>query len=706
MNVFIYALTGMLTLVIAARTLRRDPTQPLRLAFARLAMAIAGVWLCFCAYLLLDTDLLRLLRGAIAIAVPFYFRAFLDALLGAERRPEELPGPLRSPALPWGFLLVYLGLSLTARQWDILWLARGTEVGLGTVLLGLLCVEALRLLRLASVQELPLEQGRLRNLLVLMGVPVILLGIEAIGRFQAGPIEHNLDLLYRAVQLQGVAPPTSAILATVSIYILSQAVSRQRMLDLDELILVVSRGLTQVGNIGAAAAALGAVTLIQVGPSMPGHSSFQAILAVLLGLLALDPVRGWLEGHALEWLDRRGQRLREAMQQVDAGLARVISTDGLADELLGRLVGSGRIRSASLYLWEGERGSYRLNNRRGEGEGGQLERLAGEPLRAVLPRRNALVRPWLEVERRHFPNQMEEANGILRILDGMRADAALPLRTGETLLGWLVLSDGDGGGFSVEEMRRLEALTGRVSIILENLHDFERLKEMHRLAALGTMAAGLAHEIRNPLAGIKGAAQYLQTDDGPPDGEMVQVIVDEVDRLNGVVTQFLDYARPLQLNLEPVRLDQLIAQVASLLRAQGLGEVRWEEDILEDLPTISVDAPRLKQVLLNLCQNAVQAIKGDGTLRIRVRSGRFQNPQLWDHRCLELAVEDSGPGIQPSDLDQIFVPFFTTRADGTGLGLPICQRIVQAHRGELDVQTTVGKGSVFTVRLPLENSDF
>jgi signal transduction histidine kinase len=373
--------------------------------------------------------------------------------------------------------------------------------------------------------------------------------------------------------------------------------------------------------------------------------------------------------------------------------------EGLAGELLGRLVSSGRIATAMLYVWDEERNIFRLIAQKGK-EPSSLTRMAGEPLREAVPALGVFVRPWLELERQHHPKQ-ERAAGLLVALDGLKADAVLPLRVGQTILGWLVLSDGDGGGFSVEEIHRLERLAARATILLENLHDFERLKEMHRLAALGTMAAGLAHEIRNPLAGIKGAAQYLQAEEGPPDREMVQVIVDEADRLNVVVSQFLDYARPLSLQLEPLRLEGLIAQVANLFRAQGLMDVVWKEDLTADLPLVPADAPRLKQVLLNLCQNAVQAMRGGGTLTLRTRLGRLRDPQRGEQPCVELSVEDSGCGISKEDLEQLFIPFFTTRPDGTGLGLPICQRIVQAHHGELDVHTEIGKGSTFILRLPL-----
>lgn len=701
MNFFIYGLAALFTLLLAVRTIQRDPDDVLHRSFARLALALGVAWMAFCLFLLFDAEVFRLVRGICSAWVPFLLSDFLTALLGAERRQYRLPGPLANPVVPWLVVVIYLGgeglaLWLGSPVW-----AHAVEIGLGSVVVGVLLLEGFQLAQLQAILGLPLEQARLRNLLVLLLLPAISIGLEALGRAPIAGGEPSLDVFFRAVKLQGVVPPIGALLATVSVYILSRAVMKQRMLDLDELMQAVSRGVQQVGNVGAGAATLGAVTLVQVGPSMPGHSSFQGVLALLLGLLALDPVRVWIEAQAMEWLDQRGQRLREAVQRIDGSLARVISLDGLADELLGRLVGSGRIASAALYLWDEERGAYRLIARRGLADSTGLTHVGGEPLREALPRLGAFVRPWLQLEIQAKPEKAEELSGLLRAMDGMNADAVLPLRADKTILGWLVLTDGDGAGFSEEEIARLAGLTTRATIIVENLHDFERLKEMHRLAGLGTMAAGLAHEIRNPLAGIKGAAQYLQAEEGPPDREMVQVIVDEVDRLNTVVTQFLDYARPLQLSLESTKVEHLIAQVASLFRAQGLSEVRWEEDLKPDLPAVPLDAPRIKQVLLNLCQNAVQAMKGGGSLTLRTRMGRLRDPQARGAPCLEMTVEDTGCGIAREDLDQIFVPFFTTRPDGTGLGLPICQRIIQAHHGELDVLSTVGKGTVFTIRLPM-----
>ena len=140
-----------------------------------------------------------------------------------------------------------------------------------------------------------------------------------------------------------------------------------------------------------------------------------------------------------------------------------------------------------------------------------------------------------------------------------------------------------------------------------------------------------------------------------------------------------------------------------LIEAQGLPpKVRLVEEHPVVRPPLHVDSAKIKQVLLNLCQNGLQAMREGGTLTLTTRVGRLRDPKARGAPAMEIEVRDTGVGVSAEDLDKLFVPFFTTRHDGTGLGLPISRRIVQAHGGELDVASTPGKGSAFTVRLPLQ----
>ena len=223
------------------------------------------------------------------------------------------------------------------------------------------------------------------------------------------------------------------------------------------------------------------------------------------------------------------------------------------------------------------------------------------------------------------------------------------------------------------------------------------------------MAAGLAHEIRNPLAGIKGAAQYLQEVAEEADPEEVQdfagVITREVDRLGSVVTQFLDYARPLSIRDDEMDPADLARRTVDLIERQALPEgLVLEVQALEGLPALRADADKIHQVLLNLIQNAIQALDGPGRICVQIapagmtRSGAGGGGR----KAVEIRVIDDGPGIPPEVQSKLFITFFTTRISGTGLGLAISRRIVEAHGGELVVRSKAGQGSTFTIRLPAE----
>jgi signal transduction histidine kinase len=182
---------------------------------------------------------------------------------------------------------------------------------------------------------------------------------------------------------------------------------------------------------------------------------------------------------------------------------------------------------------------------------------------------------------------------------------------------------------------------------------------------------------------------------------MVRVIVDETDRLNHIVAQFLDYARDLRLNLENESAKELVGATVRALVAQGLAPgVSIAEDVADDLPLLRVDGVKLRQVLLNLGQNALQALPTGGAVTFRVRRGELADPRARHASAVVISVEDTGSGIATEDLDKLFVPFFTRRHDGTGLGLAISMRIVQAHHGEIDVHSVVGQGTRFDVRIP------
>jgi len=233
----------------------------------------------------------------------------------------------------------------------------------------------------------------------------------------------------------------------------------------------------------------------------------------------------------------------------------------------------------------------------------------------------------------------------------------------------------------------------------------EDLKRSDRLALLGTLAAGLAHEIKNPLGGIKGAAQLLRRKlaRDPALAEYTDIMIREVNRVNGLIEQLLDLSRPTRLHLKTLNIHRLLDEVL-LLETQTVaqGSVVVKKNFDPSLPPIHGDQAQLTQVFLNLVKNALQAMNGRGHLTITTRietdfhirgQGRGRGKFIW------VDIEDTGPGITEEDQPHIFSPFFTTKASGTGLGLAICHRIVKEHGGVIRVESRPGKGATFKVSL-------
>jgi signal transduction histidine kinase len=691
MNVLLYTLATLAAGALAVRVPLQDRHDPVRRAFSFFCSILAFTYAGWALYLLVGAGFFRYLNGAAAAFLPFSLFRFVDHLL---RQPGEAEDArlrdvaVATPLVAVGYVLLDLLFHREVGH------ATVAEILLGAFIFGGLLFPLHRLFRRQARSPHRVERARMRYLLGLAGAAVGFSALEAFARYAGSAPDNNLTFLARSALLQGWVPPLGALFATVYLYFQAQMLAMSRLLDLNEIF-------ARMATVAAAGAILVLLDVLSAGSLLkyPLHGLFQVFVASCLFLFAWDPLHKQLERVMGNLLNQRGQRLQETLAEVDAALGRVVSLDGFAPEVLTRLVDSGRVPAAGLYLWDPERRNYRLVADRGQRAQPPITQVGRQPFTdGFAGDTRAYIRGDLERLARRNTQAAETVRARLGMMDAMNADVVVPFLAGELVLGWLALRDEDwSDGFSEEEVARLAHTARRMVVTLENLQSFEKLKEESRLAALGTMAAGLAHEIRNPLAGIKGAAQYLQTGRQGEDAEMVEVIVGEVDRLNGVVSQFLDYARPLQLEATDVDLRALLGQTVQLLEARGRPIT---VDVPEDLGSIRADAPKLKQVLLNLGLNAQHAVRDGGDVTFRVRRGRLRDPKARGAPAIEIAVEDTGAGVSPEDLDKLFVPFFTTRHEGTGLGLAISQRIVQAHGGELDVRTAVGTGSTFTVRLP------
>lgn len=214
-----------------------------------------------------------------------------------------------------------------------------------------------------------------------------------------------------------------------------------------------------------------------------------------------------------------------------------------------------------------------------------------------------------------------------------------------------------------------------------------------QLAAIGEMSASIAHEMRTPLTSIRGFVQYLQGSNDPAEWkEYGNIIIREVDGLNRIATGLLDLARPQPLNPQPADLNRLVEETLLLTAKPGGKQVTCNCQLAPELPLLELDQGQIKQVVLNLLINAIQAIDSRGQIDIAT---------TLEPGSVLLTIRDSGCGIPAADLARIFDPFFSSKPSGTGLGLPVAQRIVERHRGRLDLCSQPGQGTVAYLRLPI-----
>jgi two-component system sensor histidine kinase HydH len=231
------------------------------------------------------------------------------------------------------------------------------------------------------------------------------------------------------------------------------------------------------------------------------------------------------------------------------------------------------------------------------------------------------------------------------------------------------------------------------------------IETSRRLASLGKLAAGVAHEIRNPLSSIKGFATYFREryKAQPEDQKTAEIMIQEVDRLNRVITQLLDFARPLSIEKKRTSLHNLINHTLKMIERQANEKnIRVQKTLPAGIGEVEIDPDRFSQILLNLYLNAIEAMGQSGGI-LNVTLSREKDPSP----AVKVAVSDTGVGIKKEDLEHIFDPYFTTKPSGTGLGLAIVHKIIEAHRGEIRVQSDPGHGTTISLYIPVsQRSDF
>jgi len=528
------------------------------------------------------------------------------------------------------------------------------------------------------------------------------------------------------IRLAGWPPPPFANVAmTIYLYFLSQTILRHRLLDLNELL----GKIVVLASVGVVLALIYGVLVRWTGGQSVGLFFFNTMVASFVILILFEPLKAKVEERVLAFFFAERFQFMQSLGALRQRMAGIIDVRELGQVVLDGLYETRRVTHASIYLLADDGLGYRRLDYRGPAPTPYID---AATMRALVQSAQAgqkaqlveLVERRLAELRQLLPGESETASSALAeertrlseigaAMAAMRAGVTIPLIASQRVVGFLcLLDDRVPEAFASDELAAMLEIGEQAAITIENSRLYEKMKERDRLAALGEMAAGLAHEIRNPLGAIKGAAQYLDPAGMPAgDAEILNIIVEEVNRLDAVVAQFLQYSRPLPAatsgKFQPTDLNDVLWKTMKLIENDLPRNVAVELDLTPGLPSIRADAEQLKQVFINLALNAVQAMPDGGRLTVRTRRphapvelGLSDSTPRYSADQVEVRVADTGAGIPEDALDRIFIPFYTTKSKGTGLGLAISQRIVKGHGGTIEVQSRLGEGSEFILRFP------
>lgn len=417
--------------------------------------------------------------------------------------------------------------------------------------------------------------------------------------------------------------------------------------------------LPTVGMAAAIIAARLAEYLLQPVPGTLAFDLFNAGRTVLISLVMAAQIT-WL---AIAYRRQFEDRLRTRNQELEATrefLTRIIegSAEAIVTVDAAQRIASWNLAAERIYGWKAD-----------EMIGHGLERLlpVGQAAREEIHRVDDQVRQGRTL-RDYQTTHVRK--------DGTRITVRMT---------WSPFRGADG---------KYEGSTTIIRDVSSLLEMERRLREQDRLAAVGRLAAQVAHEIKNPLAGIRGACEIMMVSLTEQRGqEIAEEVVRQIDRLNRTVEDLLLFARPMTARPRPTDVHELIDRVLSVLLEQpNARTLIVKRDYATEMPLLNVDPEQMQQVMFNVLLNASQAMDYEGTLKVATRL---------NETTATVSVSDSGPGIAEETLENIFEPFFTTRAQGTGLGLAIVKKIVQSHRGTIEAARSSQGGAKFEIHLPL-----
>jgi len=509
--------------------------------------------------------------------------------------------------------------------------------------------------------------------------------------------------------VQAPIPPFGAPLTYFYTFPIAYAIARYRLMDIG---VVIRKGVIYALLLSGLLVPCYAIVVVSQYVIFGLISySFSMVTLVLLTVVGfLFPKLRFKTEDALERaLFNKRSDFRETLLRSSKDMVSIVDIKALSENLVQTIGKTLAIEKVSLLLNNDGSGSY------------HLEASAGLDLalsdRVLLHREGPLVKllqlrrePVVKEELEWVPVGPETSQTV-QTMSKLGAEISLPIISKDKLIGILNLGHKDDRTiYSNEDLELLTMLTNQAAIAIENARLYENLKQSQdtlrradRLSSLGLLTAGLAHEIRNPLVAIRTFTQLLpeRYDDAEFREGFQGLALKEVDRICGLINDLLSFARPSKPNVAPENINDVVDNIARILETQAKEKnVAIQRDFGEILPKVWIDREQMKQVFMNLILNAIQAMHEGGSISIATRSVSRHGAEP-SGEFVQIEVRDTGIGISEADLQHIFDPFFTSKDEGSGLGLAVSHQIVQEHGGFVTVESTVGKGTAFFVHVPV-----
>jgi len=529
--------------------------------------------------------------------------------------------------------------------------------------------------------------------------------------YLGGTVVTMLSVLDRVPWMGRTLPAIGNLLLALYFYAIKDAVLLQAMVSPRRIL-----GRFLVNLVGALSVFLVFILITTWVKTKLALYLINAFFAAFIAVATLDPVRSLANFVFQTFFFKEAKRINSLVEEASKEIVGAFQGEAIAAATGNFLQKALHGSLVSFYALDSE-GKYFRKLHDGSPSGLLPESL---PPSFPLVQRWAKGKAWMpilstELERESLretlPSKVAATQLTTQALESLGSTLAFPVAHDRTVLGFATMSLAEPPEHWEQSWGALPLLAPffeRAGESLRELDIYARLRERDRLATIGEMAAGLAHEIRNPLGAIKGAAQVLEPKPGDPSEPFLKIIVEEVDRLNEVVTQFLNYAKPFQGKPEFADLRDTLRAVRERFqekfRASGID---FQVQVPDAMPQVKCQQALLGLVLTNLLENSFRAFddaarKSQKTPTVSLRLAHTIREGKTE---VSLSVEDNGPGMSPEVLDKIFIPFFTQSPQGTGLGLSICQKIAEAHSGRMEASSLPGEGTLMTLRFTAEGKE-